>query len=467
MKASQVRGKHVVIIGGKRSGLAAARLLKKHGAKVFLSERAPLMDSALEQELQKLKIKYEFEGHTEKIFNADFAVISPGVPSNAPVVQQLEKAKIKLFSEIEMASWFCAARIIAITGTNGKTTTTLLTKAIFEHEGKEKGYKAFAVGNIGQPFSDYVSEMDKKDVAVVETSSFQLEYCFTYKPKVAILTNITPNHLDRYATFEEYAAAKYRIYQRQTKTDVLIANLDDETLATHFSKKAVQEKLRMRFIPISLERDLSRRYAECGYLKDGHLILKVGGRKEILMKEEEILSNINFRGRHNVYNSLASAVAARAMEVRKETIRESIMSFQGVEHRIEFVRELDGVQFINDSKATSVNALWYALDTIQPSIVLIIGGRDKGNDYTKVVPLIEQKVRCIVALGESKEKIYETFKDKVKVVKAETMDDAVKIAYKEAKAGDTVLLSPACASFDMFSGFEERGEVFKRLVSSL
>lgn len=357
MKASQVRGKHVVIIGGKRSGLAAARLLKKHGAKVFLSERAPLMDSALEQELQKLKIKYEFEGHTEKIFNADFAVISPGVPSNAPVVQQLEKAKIKLFSEIEMASWFCAARIIAITGTNGKTTTTLLTKAIFEHEGKEKGYKAFAVGNIGQPFSDYVSEMDKKDVAVVETSSFQLEYCFTYKPKVAILTNITPNHLDRYATFEEYAAAKYRIYQRQTKTDVLIANLDDDTLATHFSKKAVQEKLRMRFIPISLERDLSRRYAECGYLKDGHLILKVGGRKEILMKEEEILSNINFRGRHNVYNSLASAVAARAMEVRKETIRESIMSFQGVEHRIEFVRELDGVQFINDSKATSVNAL--------------------------------------------------------------------------------------------------------------
>lgn len=467
MKADDVKGKKVVIIGGKRSGIAAARLLKKHGAKVFLTEREPLMDKALEQELQKLKIQYEFGGHTEKIFNADFAVISPGVPSNAPVVQQLEKARIKIFSEIEMASWFCKARIVAITGTNGKTTTTLLAKAIFERDGKEKGYNAFAVGNIGQPFSDYVDEMSKNDVAVVETSSFQLEHCFTYKPKVAILTNITPNHLDRYATFEDYAAAKYRIYQRQTKTDVLIANLDSDTLATHFGKKAVREKLKMRFIPISLERDLSRRYAECGYLKDQQLVLKVDGQKEILMREEEILNNINFRGKHNVYNSLAAAVAARAMEVRKETIRESITGFQGVEHRIEFVRELDGVQFINDSKSTSVNALWYALDTIQPPIVLIIGGRDKGNDYAKVMPLIEQKARCIIAIGESKEKIYETFSSKVKVIKAETMDEAIRAARKEAKPGDTVLLSPACASFDMFSGFEERGEVFKRLVASL
>jgi UDP-N-acetylmuramoylalanine--D-glutamate ligase len=223
----------------------------------------------------------------------------------------------------------------------------------------------------------------------------------------------------------------------------------------------------MRFIPISLERDLSRRYAECGYLKAGCLVLKVDGQKEILMKEEEILNNINFRGRHNVYNSLASAIAARAMEVRKETIRESIMSFQGVEHRIEFVRELDGIHFINDSKSTSVDALWYALDTIHAPIVLIIGGRDKGNDYSKVVPLITQKVKSIIAIGESKDKIYDTFASKVKVIKAETMDAAVKAAYSEAKPGDTVLLSPACASFDMFSGFEERGEVFKRLVGSL
>jgi UDP-N-acetylmuramoylalanine--D-glutamate ligase len=196
-------------------------------------------------------------------------------------------------------------------------------------------------------------------------------------------------------------------------------------------------------------------------------VLKVDGQKEILMKEEEILNNINFRGRHNVYNSLASAIAARAMEVRKETIRESIMGFQGVEHRIEFVRELDGIHFINDSKSTSVNALWYALDTIHAPIVLIIGGRDKGNDYSKVVPLITQKVKSIIAIGESKDKIYDTFAGKVKVIKVETMDAAVKAAYSEAKLGDTVLLSPACASFDMFSGFEERGEVFKRLVGSL
>ncbi len=467
MKASEVKGKQVVIIGGKRSGLAAARLLKKHGAKVFLTEREPLLDKALEEELQQAKIKYEFGGHTEKIFDADFAVVSPGVPSNAPVVQQLQRAKIRVFSEIEVASWFCRAKIVAITGTNGKTTTTLLTKSIFERDGKEKGYRAFAVGNIGQPFSDYVDEMTEKDVAVVETSSFQLEHCFRYKPKVAIITNITPNHLDRYATFEDYAAAKYRIYQRQTKSDVLIANLDNDTLANHFGKAEVRKKLKMRFIPISLERDLSRRYAECGYLKAGCLVLKVNGQKEILMKEEEILNNINFRGRHNVYNSLASAIAARAMEVRTETIRESIMSFQGVEHRIEFVRELDGIHFINDSKSTSVDALWYALDTIQPPIVLIIGGRDKGNDYSRVMPLIAQKVKSIIAIGESKDKICDTFASKVKVIKAETMDAAVKAAYREAKPGDTVLLSPACASFDMFSGFEERGEVFKRLVGSL
>lgn len=467
MKAAEVKGKHAVVIGGKRSGLAAARLLKKHGAKVFLTEREPLQDPSLAAELDRLKIKYEFGGHTEKIFEADFGVISPGVPSNAPVVKELEKAKIKLYSEIEMASWFCKAKIVAITGTNGKTTTTLLTKAIFEREGKEKGYRAFAVGNIGQPFSDYVDEMTERDVAVVETSSFQLEHCYSYRPKVAVITNITPNHLDRYATFEDYAAAKYRIYQKQTKTDALVVNLDNDTLRQHFSKKSVREKLRMRFVPISLERDLSRSFAECGYLKAGHLILKFNGQKEILMKEDEILNNINFRGKHNVYNSLAAAVAARAMEVRNETIRESIKSFQGVEHRIEFVRELDGVQFINDSKATSVNALWYALDTIPAPIVLILGGRDKGNDYSKVMPLVAQKVKCIVAIGESKEKIYETFSGKVAVKKADTMDDAVKQAYKAAQTGDTILLSPACASFDMFSGFEERGEVFKRLVNSL
>ncbi|MCS7013432.1 MAG: UDP-N-acetylmuramoyl-L-alanine--D-glutamate ligase [Chloroherpetonaceae bacterium] len=467
MKATEVKGKHVVIIGGKRSGLAAARLLRQHGAKVFLTEREPLKDPVLESELKRLKIEYEFGGHTEKIFDADFGIISPGVPSNAPVVRELEKAKIKLYSEIEMASWFCKAKIVAITGTNGKTTTTLLAKAIFERDGKEKGYRAFAVGNIGQPFSDYVDEMTERDVAVVETSSFQLEHCYTYKPKVAVITNITPNHLDRYATFEDYAAAKYRIYQKQTKSDALVVNLDNDTLRQHFGQKSVREKLKMRFLPISLERDLSRSFDECGYLKAGYLILKLNGQKEVLMREEEISNNINFRGKHNVYNSLAAAVAARAMEVRTETIRESIKGFQGVEHRIEFVRELDGVQFINDSKSTSVDALWYALDTIPAPIVLILGGRDKGNDYSKVIPLVEQKVKRIVAIGESKDKIYETFSSKVAVQKVDTMDDAVRQAYKAARAGDTILLSPACTSFDMFSGFEERGEVFKRLVNSL
>ncbi|MDW8465145.1 MAG: Mur ligase family protein [Chloroherpetonaceae bacterium] len=294
MKATEVKGKHVVIIGGKRSGLAAARLLRQHGAKVFLTEREPLKDPVLKSELKRLKIEYEFGGHTEKIFDADFGIISPGVPSNAPVVRELEKAKIKLYSEIEMASWFCKAKIVAITGTNGKTTTTLLAKAIFERDGKEKGYRAFAVGNIGQPFSDYVDEMTERDVAVVETSSFQLEHCYTYKPKVAVITNITPNHLDRYATFEDYAAAKYRIYQKQTKSDALVVNLDNDTLRQHFGQKSVREKLKMRFLPISLERDLSRSFDECGYLKAGYLILKLNGQKEVLMREEEIFEQHQF-----------------------------------------------------------------------------------------------------------------------------------------------------------------------------
>jgi UDP-N-acetylmuramoylalanine--D-glutamate ligase len=464
---NDVKNKHVVVLGGKRSGLAAARLLRKHGAKVFLSEREELKQPSVKAELDKLRVKSEFGGHTDKVFDADFVVISPGVPSNAPVVQQLEKARIKIFSEIEMASWFCKARIVAITGTNGKTTTTIVTHRIFERAGKAHKYRAFAVGNIGQPFADYVDEMTENDIAVVETSSFQLDHCVSFKPNVAVITNITPNHLDRYKTFEDYAAAKYRIFRKQTKSDTLVVNLDDETLKKQFSKKDVREKLRMRFAPISLERDLSRTYDTCGYLKDGWLTIKINGEKEPFMKEEEILNNVNFRGKHNVYNSLAAAVAARAMDVKKEVIRESIAAFEGVEHRIEFVRDVSGVHFINDSKSTSVNALWYALDTIPAPIVLIAGGRDKGNDYTKVLPLVKMKVKCVVALGESRDKVETAFGGLTKVVKATTMDDAVKLAQREATKGDTVLLSPACASFDMFSGFEERGEVYKRLVSNL
>ena len=467
MKVQELHQKRVTVIGGKRSGLAAAQLLKKHGAKVFLTERDTI-DKRFIEKLERSKIEYESGGHTERVFECDFAVISPGVPSNAPVVKRLEAANVPVYSEIEMSSWFCKARIVAITGTDGKTTTTALTHKIFERDGKQKGYRAFAVGNIGVPFADYVEEMSEGDVAVVETSSFQLDHCFTYKPKVAVITNITPDHLDRYDNdFRKYARAKYRIYQAQDETDVLIVNMDNAELKRQFSDKDVLKSLRPKLVPISLETNLSKKYDACGYLDGEWLTIKFNGEKERIMKKEEVIGRVHFRGTHNVYNSLAAAVAARALEVKKEIIRESIMSFEGVEHRIEFVREIDGVQFINDSKATTVNALWYALDTINTPIVLIAGGRDKGNDYSKVEPLVKEKVKVIVAIGESREKLVEVFGKITKVIKADTMEDAVRLARQEAKQGETVLLSPACASFDMFANFEERGETFKRLVANL
>lgn len=467
MNSQDLHGKRVTIIGGKRSGISAAMLLKKHGAKVFVTEH-DTMDKRFIEKLERGKIDFEAGGHTEQVFECDFAVISPGVPSDAPIVKRLEAANVQVYSEIETSSWFCKARIVAVTGTDGKTTTTALAHKIFERDGKENGYRAFAVGNIGVPFADYVEEMSARDVAVVETSSFQLDHCFTYKPNVAVITNITPDHLDRYDNdFRKYARAKYRIYQAQDENDVLVINIDNAELRRQFSDKDVLKSLKAKLVPISLEKNLSRYYESCAYLDGEWLTIKFNGEREKIMKKEEVIGRVNFRGTHNVYNSLAAAVAARALEVKKEIIRQSIMTFEGVAHRMEFVRELSGVHFINDSKATTVNALWYALDTITTPIVLIAGGRDKGNDYTKVKTLVEQKVKVIIAIGESKEKIVETFGNLTRVEKAETMEDAVRIAQREAKQGETVLLSPACASFDMFANFEERGETFKRLVRNL
>ncbi|MCS6987948.1 MAG: UDP-N-acetylmuramoyl-L-alanine--D-glutamate ligase [Chloroherpetonaceae bacterium] len=467
MNAKDVKDKRVTVIGGKRSGVAAAQLLKRQGAKVFLTERDAIDRTFLEK-LERSKIDYESGGHTERVFDCDFAVISPGVPSNAPVVKRLAAANVPIYSEIEMSSWFCKAKIVAITGTDGKTTTTALAHKIFERDGKEKGYRAFGVGNIGVPFADYVEEMSERDVAVVETSSFQLEHCFSYKPKVAVITNITPDHLDRYDNdFRKYASAKYRIYQAQDEADFLVVNLDNEELRRQFTDEAILKALKPKLIPTSLREDLSKKHEACAYLDGEWLTIKLNGETERIMKKDEVVGRVHFRGTHNVYNTLAAAVAARAMEVKKEIIRESVMAFEGVEHRIEFVRELNGVQFINDSKATTVNALWYALDTIPAPIILIAGGRDKGNDYAKVEPLVKEKVKLVVAIGESREKVAEAFGKLTKVVKADTLDDAVRAASREAIKGDTVLLSPACASFDMFANFEERGETFKRLVGNL
>jgi len=448
-----IEGKKVTVIGGARSGLAVARLLKKMGADVFISDMKKPEEikyvKFTPEELNSAGIKYEFGEHSEKVYDCDFMVISPGVPSNAPVVQKAMELGIKVWSEIEVASWFCKAPIIAVTGTNGKTTTTSLIGHIF----KTAGFKTIVAGNIGAPFSDFVLDADEGSIVVLEVSSFQLDHIENFKPKVAVLLNITPDHLDRYDSFGDYILSKFRIFKNQKEDDFAVYNYDDEIVQPYV------ESLNVIKLPFSVRDNLS-----CGgFIEDGYITLNFKNKKERILK----MNNLRIRGIHNVYNSLAAALAARAMEVKDEIIRESLQSFEGVEHRLEFVREINGVKFINDSKATNVNSLWYALESFDEPIILIAGGRDKGNDYSKVYDLVKRKVKLIIAIGESKNKIYNEFKNLTNVIEVDSMEEAVKKAYENSAPGDVVLLSPACASFDMFRDYEHRGEVFKKLVNEL
>ncbi|CUS87683.1 UDP-N-acetylmuramoyl-L-alanine--D-glutamate ligase [Candidatus Kryptobacter tengchongensis] len=453
LTAQSISGKRISVIGGARSGLAVAKLLKKLGADVLISDMKNIEEikyvKFTTDELSSLGIRYEFGGHSEKVYDCDFMVISPGVPSNAPVVKRAIELGVKVWSEIEVASWFCRAPIVAVTGTNGKTTTTSLIGHIF----KTAGFKTIVAGNIGTPFSDFALDATEDSVVVLEVSSFQLDHIESFKPKVAVLLNITPDHLDRYDSFGDYVISKFRIFKNQKEDDFAVYNYDDEIVQPYV------EGLDVVKLPFSVVEKLP-----CGaFIEDDHIVLSYKNKKEKILEMREL----KIRGIHNVYNSLAAALAARAMEVKDEIIRESLRSFEGVEHRLEFVREINGVKFINDSKATNVNSLWYALESFDEPIILIAGGRDKGNDYSKVYDLVKRKVKLIIAIGESREKIYNEFKNLTKVVKVDSMDEAVKKAYEEANPGDVVLLSPACASFDMFRDYEHRGEVFKKLVNEL
>ncbi|MCS7228654.1 MAG: UDP-N-acetylmuramoyl-L-alanine--D-glutamate ligase [Candidatus Kryptonium sp.] len=451
--SQNITGKKVSVIGGARSGIAVAKLLRKLGANVFISDvKKPEEIKYVKiapSELDSLGIEYEFGEHSERVYNCDFMVISPGVPSNAPVIKKAIELGIKVWSEIEVASWFCKAPIVAVTGTNGKTTTTSLIGHIF----KTAGFKTIVAGNIGAPFSDFVLDADENSIVVLEVSSFQLDHIESFKPKVSVLLNITPDHLDRYDSFGDYVLSKFRIFKNLKEDDFAVYNYDDEIVQPY------AESLNVIKLPFSVVERLS-----CGaFIEDEYIVLSYKNKKEKILK----MKDLKLRGIHNVYNSLAAALAARAMEVRNEIIRESLQSFEGVEHRLEFVREINGVKFINDSKATNVNSLWYALESFDEPIILIAGGRDKGNDYSKVYDLVKKKVKLIIAIGESKEKIYNEFKNLTEVVKVDSMEEAVRKSYEEAKPGDVVLLSPACASFDMFRDYEHRGEVFKKLVNEL
>lgn len=450
-----LKDKHITVVGAARSGLAVAKLLARHAATVFVTDRGENTQK-IALELEQAGVDFEFGGHSDRALLADWMVISPGVPTTAPLIQQALAKGISVFSEVEVASWFCKAPIVAITGTNGKTTTTTLAGYIFE----KAGYKPFIGGNIGIPFSDRADQLTSEQTVILEVSSFQLDHIDRFKPKVSILLNITPDHLDRYQyRFENYAGSKFRIHQNQQMGDYVIYNADDELLNRHFNP--IVQTAPFTSLALSIEKEVP----QGAFLRNQNLILRLEGREEVLMKADEV----SIRGRHNLYNSLAAAVAARVMEIRSEVIRESLSTFEGVPHRLEFVRELNQVRYYNDSKATNVNAVWYALESFEEPIILLAGGRDKGNDYGPLHHLVHEKVRMVIGVGdESGHKVVSELGCAAQETRfATNMEEAVALAHQVAQAGEVVLLSPACASFDLFENYEHRGDVFKAAVLNL
>lgn len=441
----------LVILGGGESGVGTAILGKKKGYDVFVSDFGKIKDNYKEV-LTNNGIKWEDKQHTEAlILNADVVMKSPGIPDKAPIVKKLIEKGISVISEIEFAAPFTNAITIGITGSNGKTTTTMLTYHLL----KEAGLNVGLGGNIGKSFAWQVAD-EKFDYYVLELSSFQLDGIINYKPHIAIITNISPDHLDRYDyKYENYIESKFRITKNQTNDDYLIYDAEDEAINKWFQNNKVKAQL----IPFSITKNLKKG----AFLKNNTM--------EININEEEFLmetSQIALEGKHNRKNAMAAASVATILRIRKQTIRESLSNFQGVEHRLEKVLKIQNVQYINDSKATNVNATFFALDSMTTPTVWIVGGVDKGNDYAELMPLVFEKVKAIICLGVENKKIIDAFGNMVDMmVEVDNMHDAVNTARHIAEKGDTVLLSPACASFDLFENYEDRGNQFKREVRNL
>lgn len=443
--------KRLVVLGGGESGVGTAILGKKQGFEVFVSDFGLIKDTYKEVFLLN-KIKFEDGGHTEdKVLNADIVMKSPGIPDKADIVNKLRKKGVEVISEIEFANKFTKAVTVGITGSNGKTTTTMLTHHLLKAGGLNVGIG----GNIGKSFAWQVAE-DNYDSYVLELSSFQLDGIVDYAPHIAVITNISPDHLDRYDyDYDKYIAAKFRITMNQTKNDYLIYDADDEAITDWLAKN----KTKAQLIPFSLNHTL----------KTGAFLNN--DKMEININEEEFIMEtdaVSLEGKHNLKNAMAAASVAKLMKIRKETIRESLTNFQGVEHRLEKVLKIQNVQYINDSKATNVNATFYALDSMTGPTVWIVGGVDKGNDYDELLPLVNEKVKAIVCLGMDNKKIIDAFGNIVDMmVEVDNMTNAVRTAQRLAEKGDTVLLSPACASFDLFENYEDRGKQFKNAVQNL
>ena len=443
----------IVVLGGGESGIGSAVLAKVKGFDVFLSDSGKIEDHYAE-ELCKWDIPFEQGHHTEEmILNADEVIKSPGIPSTVPMVRKIEAQGIHIISEIEFAGRYDKAKKICITGSNGKTTTTSLIYYLLQNAGLNVGLG----GNIGKSYA-YQVATENFDYYVLEISSFQLDNCYDFRPDIAIITNITPDHLDRYDfQFENYIQSKFRITRNLRPEDCFIFDSDDEITIAHLSKIVLTAKM----LPFTQKEEVS----QGAYVKDDKIVVKVDDEEcDIYLKE------LALGGKHNIYNSMAAALAAKASGIDNRTIRECLATFKPIENRLEPVLSVKDVLYINDSKATNVDAAWYALECQKSPVVWIAGGKDKGNDYEVLKPLVREKVKAIVCLGVDNHKFYEAFEGivgKENMVETRSAEDAVKEASRFASAGDVVLLSPCCASFDLFKNMEERGEKFKEAVRRL
>ncbi|MBL0735471.1 UDP-N-acetylmuramoyl-L-alanine--D-glutamate ligase [Flavobacterium sp. GN10] len=441
----------LVVLGGGESGVGTAILGKKQGYDVFVSDFGKIKESYKEVLIIN-KIAWEEEQHTEDlILNADVVMKSPGIPDKSPIVKKLVAAGVKVISEIEFAIPYTEAMTIGITGSNGKTTTTMLTHHLLKYAGLNVGLG----GNIGKSFAWQVAE-NKFDAYVLELSSFQLDGIINYRPDIAIITNISPDHLDRYEyKYENYINSKFRITMNQTENDYLIYDADDIASTEWLQKNKTKAKL----IPFSL----TKKFDEGASINNNKMEIKIN-QEEFTMDTEHIA----LEGKHNMKNAMAASSVAKLMQIRNATIRESLSNFQGVEHRLEKVLKIQNVQYINDSKATNVNATFFALDSMNSPTVWIVGGVDKGNDYNELMSLVREKVKAIICLGIDNRKIIDAFGNVVDImVEVNNMNDAVKTAQRLTEKGDVVLLSPACASFDLFENYEDRGKQFKQAVHNL
>ncbi len=446
-----IEGKKITILGAVRSGVGAAKLAKRMKAVPFVSDM-----SATEKVRESISvieaegIECEFGKHSDKIYDADLFVISPGVPSDAPVIIEAQKKNIKIVSELEFASWFCEGNIIAITGTNGKTTTTSLCAHILNG----CGLKTYTAGNIGYAFSEIAADVAKNEYVALEVSSFQLDHVEKFKPKFSLILNVTPDHLDRYEnSYEKYKTSKAAISAAQTAEDYFIFNEDDKEIPDEAKNSSAKKA------SFSLKKEV-----EVGcYFEDKKFCFSDGE----LIEDVADINDSSLRGEHNYANTLAVLTVAKLLKLDHEKIKAAMKSFPGVEHRLEFVKEIAGVKYINDSKATNVDAVWYALRSFEEPINLILGGKDKGNDYDELKEPVVNNVKKIYAIGSSAQKVYDYFNQIKNCEIKKSLEECLAAARTEASAGEVVLLSPACASFDMFDSYEHRGKVFKEIVNGL